>query len=186
MKQKEAKGLGHAIWTARHAVGQEPFAVLLGDDLIVGEPPCTKQLIQVAQTHYKSVIGVMKVPESEVFKYGIIDGVEKQGILHVQHVVEKPRVEDAPSCFAIPGRYVLSSDIFEILAHTKPGVGGEIQLTDGLEQLAQAGMLLATPILGKRYDTGDRLGYLEATLDFALERKDLKEAFKKMVKEKLL
>jgi UTP--glucose-1-phosphate uridylyltransferase len=186
IRQKMPLGLGHAVLCAAPVIGDEPFAVLLGDDLMDSSPPCIQQLMEVAQTHQASVIGVMEVPLSEVSKYGIMAGVSvSDGIFAVQHLIEKPAPEQAPSRMAIAGRYVLSPDIFRALAQTPPGKGGEIQLTDALVRLIGGDSfswgsnsrtrpaLLGYALQGVRYDTGDRLGMIDATLAYALKRPEL-------------
>lgn len=173
IRQKNPMGLGHAVLTAEPVVGNEPFAVLLGDDLIVSEKPCTAQLIDAFLEKGQSVVGVMEVARDQVSKYGIVGGKEEsQGLLKVSAVVEKPSPDQAPSRFAIPGRYVLDPAIFAHLKRVKPGAGGEIQLTDGLLTLAQNEGLWAKRFEGRRFDTGDRIGFIDATLHFALKRED--------------
>jgi len=185
IRQKIPMGLGHAVLAAAPIVGDEPFAILLGDDLVISEKaPCIGQCIDIFNKTETSVVGVMKVQKSEVSKYGIIAGQEVEDKKwKVSGVVEKPAIENAPSQMAIPGRYVLSSRIFDYLKKIKPGKGGEIQLTDALQMLAQNEGLLAYEFEGRRYDTGDRLGYLEATVHFALKRKELRDGFIKIMKE---
>lgn len=176
IRQKEPKGLGHAIWCARKFVGDEPFAVLLGDDIVQSETPCLKQLINVYDRYHSSVVGVQKVPDEEVSKYGIVapKGNEiEPGIIHTQTLVEKPSLDEAPSNYAIMGRYVLRPEIFDILDSLPPGAGDEIQLTDAIKQLNQSQMVLAYNFEGTRYDVGDKFGFIKATLDFALQREDL-------------
>ncbi len=173
--QKEPAGLGHAVGCARPVVGAEPFAVLLGDDLIDAKVPCTRQLIDVYEQDGMSVVGVMEVPLSETSKYGIVGGKSLgERKLRVETMVEKPAPSDAPSRFAIPGRYVVDSSIFESISRTKPGKNGEIQFTDALLDLALGKGLLAYRFDGDRYDTGDRIGYLDATLTFGLRRPELR------------
>lgn len=176
IRQKEPKGLGHAIWCARKFVGDEPFAVLLGDDIVQSETPCLKQLINVYDRYHSSVVGVQEVPDEEVSKYGIVapKGNEiEPGIIHTQTLVEKPSLDEAPSNYAIMGRYVLRPEIFDILDSLPPGAGDEIQLTDAIKQLNQSQMVLAYNFEGTRYDVGDKFGFIKATLDFALQREDL-------------
>jgi UTP--glucose-1-phosphate uridylyltransferase len=189
IRQKNPAGLGHAVLCAEPAIGNEPFACLLGDDLIDSEIPCTRQLIDIYEREKASVVGVMEVPESEVSKYGIVSGkvIDSRAnmLMHVDKLVEKPAVGSAPSRFAIPGRYVLSPGIFQCLKETKPGKGGEIQLTDGLQLLAQRERLLAYQFDGTRYDTGDRLGFIDATLAFALRRPELAAGVREMMKKHL-
>ncbi len=183
--QEEPKGLGHAVLMAKKSVGNEPFAIVLGDDLIISKKrECTRQLIDVFEEKNKSVIGVMQVPQKDVSKYGIVGGPKlTDRLIQVDQMVEKPKPENAPSNYACPGRYVLTPKIFEILEKTKPGSGGEIQLTDGLAELARTEGLLAYEYEGERYDTGDKAGYLRATVAFALDRDDLKLEMKKIIQE---
>jgi UTP--glucose-1-phosphate uridylyltransferase len=178
--QKEPAGLGHAVGCAERVVGKEPFAVLLGDDLIDAPVPCTQQLMRVYEQNQMSVVGVMEVAASEVSKYGIVAGTPLPGssdakTIRVNTMIEKPKVEEAPSRFAIPGRYVVDAKIFEYIKQTRPSKNGEIQFTDALLSLAKNEGLLAHQFSGDRYDTGDRLGYLDATLTFGLRRPELRE-----------
>ncbi|WP_251550916.1 UTP--glucose-1-phosphate uridylyltransferase GalU [Neobacillus muris] len=177
IRQKEPLGLGHAIKCARSFIGNEPFAVLLGDDIIKSEVPCLKQLINVFDQHQSSVLGVQEVNRSDVSKYGIISPMENHtlpdGVLSLETVVEKPAVEQAPSNYAIMGRYILTPEIFQILEDLPPGSGNEIQLTDAIKLLNKAERVLAYNFAGKRYDVGDKMGFIKATIDFALERQDL-------------
>lgn len=179
VRQKEAKGLGHAISCARAFIGNEPFAVLLGDDVVYGKEPAIKQLMDVYEKSNKSVLGVMQVPKTETDKYGIVSTKQQLGerLYDVSGLVEKPPVDVAPSNIAIVGRYVINPEIFDILDQTKPGKGGEIQLTDALEQLLVQQGMLACEFTGKRYDVGDKLGFLKATVEFALRRDDLGPEF---------
>lgn len=182
VRQKEAKGLGHAISCARAFVGDEPFAVLLGDDIVVSEKPAIGQLMDVFDEYRKTVLGVQRVPANELNKYGIIDPEvrSKEYRLHkVADMVEKPFLKNAPSDLAILGRYIITPEIFDILEHQQPGKGGEIQLTDALRTLCGIQGMYAYEFEGKRYDVGDKLGFLKATVEFALNRDDLKESFKK-------
>lgn len=186
VRQKEAKGLGHAIGCARAFVGNEPFAVLLGDDIVVSEKPAIGQLIDVFSQYNKTILGVQRVSPSAVDKYGIIDPMvkSKEYRLHnVADLVEKPPVEQAPSDLAILGRYVITPEIFDILEHQQPGKGGEIQLTDALKTLCSSQGMYAYEFEGKRYDVGDKLGFLKATVEFALNRDDLKDSFKEYLIE---
>jgi UTP--glucose-1-phosphate uridylyltransferase len=186
IRQKNPLGLGHAILCAEPVIGNEPFAVLLGDDLIDSETPCTRQLTTVFEREGVSVVGVMEVPAQDVSKYGIVAGKPvTAGLLRVEELVEKPAVESAPSRFAIPGRYVLDPAIFDHLRKTPPGRGGEIQLTDGLQRLARHQGLLAFRFSGERYDTGDRLGLIDATIAFALRRPELAQGVRAMLKKHL-
>jgi UTP--glucose-1-phosphate uridylyltransferase len=186
VRQKNPMGLGHAVLCAEPIVGNEPFAVLLGDDLIDAKVPCTRQLIDIYEREHGSVVAVMQVPKEDVSKYGIVAGNPVgPGLTHVEKLIEKPSVADAPSCLAIPGRYVLSPTIFHCLRETQPGRGGEIQLTDGLQLLAQREKLLAYQFEGTRYDSGDRLGFIDATLAFALKRPELAPAVRDLMKKHL-
>lgn len=186
IRQKNPMGLGHAVLCAEPAIGREPFAVLLGDDLIDSEVPCTRQLCDIYERENASVVGVMEVPAADTNKYGIVGGrMLDSRLMHVDRLVEKPAPAEAPSRFAIPGRYVLSPAIFDCLRETKPGKGGEIQLTDGLQLLAQRERLLAYQYTGTRYDTGDRLGFIDATIAFALKRPELAPGVRELLKKHL-
>ncbi len=180
--QKEPAGLGHAVGCARSVVGADPFAVLLGDDLIDAKVPCTKQIMEIYHKHQTSVVGVMEVPAEDTIKYGIVggDSIDSR-TLKVTTMVEKPEPKSAPSRFAIPGRYIVDSSIFDYIAQTKPGKGGEIQFTDALLMLAKNKGLLAYQFEGDRYDTGDKLGYLDATLTFGLRRPELRDGLMKLI-----
>ncbi len=179
IRQKEAKGLGHAIYCARTFVGNEPFAVLLGDDVVYNaEKPCLKQMIEAYEKYNTSILGVQQVALKDVSKYGIVKGDKAaERVYKVNGLVEKPAVEDAPSNVAILGRYIINPGIFEILKNTKPGKGGEIQLTDALKELAQKEAMYAYVFEGKRYDVGNKQGFLEATVEAALRREDLRNEF---------
>ncbi|MBE3596992.1 MAG: UTP--glucose-1-phosphate uridylyltransferase GalU [Hydrogenibacillus sp.] len=175
IRQKEPKGLGHAIWSARKFVGDEPFAVLLGDDIVVAEKPALKQMIEQYERYRASIIGVKPVPKREVSRYGIVEGKELAPRLYaVTGLVEKPEVERAPSNLAIMGRYILTPRIFEILDDLPPGAGGEIQLTDALAKLNEFEAIYAYEFEGTRYDVGEKLGFIETTIEFALMRDDLR------------
>ncbi|WP_297218675.1 UTP--glucose-1-phosphate uridylyltransferase GalU [uncultured Desulfovibrio sp.] len=175
VRQKKQLGLGHAVLCARELVGDEPFAVMVGDDLMFGATPGIQQLIEVAQAEKMPVIGVMEVPWEKVSRYGIIQGEEvSPGVYRVMDMVEKPRREDAPSRLAIVGRYVLTPDIFDYLAQVKPGHGGEIQLTDALRMLARERGMMAVRMAGMRFDAGDWSDYLSANIYFALQDEDLR------------
>ena len=176
VRQKEAKGLGHAVHCAEAFVGNEPFAVLLGDDIVVAEKPCIRQMMDIYEQMNQSVIAVQHVPEKDVSSYGIVspDGKAGDRLTKVLDLVEKPSVADALSDLAIIGRYVLSPDIFSILRQQQPGSGGEIQLTDALRVLNRGVKgILAYEFAGKRYDIGNTLGYLTANIEFGLERGDI-------------
>lgn len=180
IRQKEAKGLGHAVWCARKFIGNEPFAVLLGDDIVQAERPCLKQMIAQYERYRASVIGVQRVPEDEVSRYGIVDGKEIHNRLYsVNSLVEKPIKAEAPSNLAIMGRYILSPRIFEILDHQAPGAGGEIQLTDAIAELNRYEAVYAYDFEGTRYDVGEKLGFIKTTIEFALKREDLRESLLK-------
>jgi UTP--glucose-1-phosphate uridylyltransferase len=170
IRQKEPLGLGHAILCARHFIGDEPFAVLLGDDIIHSEPPALQSMVDLYHRHARPVVAVQEVDWSDVHKYGIVSHTE--GL--IDQIVEKPAREQAPSNLAVIGRYVLTPDIFPILEHTEPGKGGEIQLTDALNVLNATEKMKAFTVQGKRYDIGDHAGYLEASLEFALRRDDIR------------
>lgn len=183
VRQKEPLGLGHAVHCARKFVGDEPFAVLLGDDIVVSEKPCLKQMTDMYSEVQSSVIAVMEVPEKDVSKYGILDSVlERPGLYRVRDLVEKPAPEQAPSRLAIMGRYIIDPKIFSILADAAPGAGGEIQLTDALKVLCSEQPVYGMTFQGKRYDVGDKLGYLQATVEFALARPDLSDGFRRYLK----
>lgn len=178
IRQKEPKGLGHAIYCAKSFIGNEPFAVLLGDDIVDAEVPCLKQMIDVYNRYNTTVIGVQKVPDEDVTKYGIVNCSHIQDrIYKVKDLVEKPDKDKAPSNIAILGRYIISPGIFKQLECAQPGKGGEIQLTDALKGLLGTEAMYAYDFVGKRYDVGHKLGFLEATVEFALKREDLKDDF---------
>jgi len=178
IRQKEPKGLGHAILCAKTFVGKEPFAVLLGDDVVYSEKPCLKQLMDCYDEYKTSILGVQTVPEKDVNKYGIVDGINIEGrVYKAKNLVEKPSVEEAPSNVAILGRYIITPQIFDILQNTKPGKGGEIQLTDALKELISREAMYAYNFEGRRYDVGDKLGYLQATVEYALRKEDLRDSF---------
>ncbi|WNQ10418.1 UTP--glucose-1-phosphate uridylyltransferase GalU [Paenibacillus aurantius] len=175
IRQKEPLGLGHAIWCARKFIGQEPFAVLLGDDIVQAEKPCIEQMMELYDEHQCSIIGVQPVGDDEVSRYGIVDAQALQERLYgVNHLVEKPKKEEAPSNLAILGRYILAPGIFDYLANQEKGTGGEIQLTDAISKLNRKEKVLAYHFDGTRYDVGEKMGFLKTTIDFALEREDLK------------
>ncbi|HEY8892337.1 MAG TPA: UTP--glucose-1-phosphate uridylyltransferase GalU [Clostridium sp.] len=178
IRQKEPKGLGHAISCAKTFVGNEPFAVMLGDDVVDSKVPCLKQLIDCYSKYRTSILGVQKVPLSQVSKYGIVNGTSiEDRVYKVADVIEKPSASEAPSNIAILGRYIITPRIFDILENTKPGKGGEIQLTDALKTLITEEDMYAYNFDGRRYDVGDKEGFLEANVEFALKREDLKKAF---------
>ncbi len=188
VRQKEAMGLGHAVLMARELVGNEPFAVLLADDVIDANPPCLKQMIDVFNDTGSSVIAAQVVEGPAISSYGVIDGAPVDGkfggrLMDVRSVVEKPRMEEAPSNLAVIGRYVLTPEIFDALEHIPLGAGGELQLTDGLKALIATQKLYGYRFEGKRHDAGDKLGFLKATVEFALQRPGLGEKFRQYLKE---
>jgi UTP--glucose-1-phosphate uridylyltransferase len=183
VRQKKPLGLGHAVLRARDLVGNEPFAVMLADDLIDSEIPCIRQLLQIFQETNESVVAVMEVPQSEVHQYGVIKGrLIQERLYEVEATVEKPAAKDAPSRMAIIGRYVLRPEIFSILQNLPPGRGGEIQLTDGLSQLVRERKIFGCEFLGDRYDIGDKFGFVRATVAYALKRPDLKDKVLEYIK----
>jgi UTP--glucose-1-phosphate uridylyltransferase len=186
VRQKEALGLGHAIMVARDLMNDEPFAVLLGDDVIESEVPCIRQLMDVYDKYQTSVVALMEVSREETSRYGIVKAqpiLEGDGrLFEVLDMVEKPPMEQAPSNLAIIGRYILTPDIFKALEETGSGSGGEIQLTDGLRRMLGKQRILAYKFHGKRHDAGDKLGFLQATVEFALKNKELGPAFRAYLK----
>ncbi len=186
VRQKEALGLGHAILVVRNLIGDEPFAVLLGDDVIEAETPCIKQMIEVHNRYKVSVVAIMEVPKEDTPRYGIIKGHQLSRsdgrVFEVEDMVEKPSVKDAPSNLAIIGRYILTPAIFDALEETGKGSGGEIQLTDGLRRLLRHERILAYRFIGKRYDAGEKLGFLQATVEFALKNEELGPMFRQYLK----
>ncbi|HEX4134232.1 MAG TPA: UTP--glucose-1-phosphate uridylyltransferase GalU [Bryobacteraceae bacterium] len=188
IRQKEALGLGHAVLRARDLVGPEPFAVVLADDVIDAETPCTRQLLDIYEFFSAPVLAVMEVPKEAISSYGCIDGepVSHNGsrdrVYRIRDLVEKPKANEAPSNLAIIGRYILTPDIFESISNVEPGSGGEIQLTDSLKLLLRSRPIYAFKFDGKRYDAGDKLGFLKATVEFALQRHDLGGPFKEYLK----
>lgn len=179
IRQKEPRGLGHAILCAQQFIGDEPFAVLLGDDVVDAKVPALKQLIDVYEKTGSSVLGVQEVPLEKVSSYGIVasHATDEPRTFTVSDMVEKPAVEDAPSRLAVLGRYVINPEIFAILEKTESGRGGEIQLTDALKVLAEQQTMYAYNFEGRRYDVGDKQGFLEATVEMALKRPDLRDKF---------
>ncbi|TKH09962.1 UTP--glucose-1-phosphate uridylyltransferase GalU, partial [Peribacillus simplex] len=176
IRQKEPKGLGHAVWCARKFIGDEPFAVLLGDDIVQSETPCLKQLINQFEETNNSIIGVQTVPKVETNRYGIIDPAFQDGRLYqVKNFVEKPALGTAPSNLAIMGRYILTPEIFSMLDQQEAGAGGEIQLTDAIQQLNQIQQVFAYDFEGKRYDVGEKAGFVKTTIEFALQNEDIRD-----------
>ncbi|MGI2293445.1 UTP--glucose-1-phosphate uridylyltransferase GalU [Paenibacillus sp. GXUN7292] len=175
IRQKEPKGLGHAIWCARKFIGNEPFAVLLGDDIIASKKPCIKQMIEKYEQYHTSIIGVKRVPDEEVSRYGIVNGTKMEEAFHrVRHLIEKPAREEAPSNMAIMGRYILNPSIFEVLGNQQPGTGGEIQLTDAIAALNEIEAVYAFEFEGVRHDVGEKMGFIQTTIEFAMQREELK------------
>jgi UTP--glucose-1-phosphate uridylyltransferase len=176
IRQKEPKGLGHAIWCARNFIGNEPFAVLLGDDIVKSDTPCLKQLISKYEEVGSSVIGVQQVADADTHRYGIIDPKTKDGSFYeVNNFVEKPAPGTEPSNLAIMGRYILTPEIFSFLERQEEGAGGEIQLTDAIQQLNKIQKVFAYDFEGIRYDVGEKLGFVQTTIEFALAHEDLRE-----------
>jgi UTP--glucose-1-phosphate uridylyltransferase len=174
IRQKEPKGLGHAVWCARNFIGDEPFAVLLGDDIVQSDTPCLRQLIDQYEQTLSSVIGVQTVADSETHRYGIIDPSTQEGRRYqVKNFVEKPKPGTAPSNLAIMGRYILTPEIFMFLDRQEKGAGGEIQLTDAIQQLNQIQRVFAYDFEGQRYDVGEKFGFVKTTIEFALQHEDL-------------
>ena len=187
VRQKEAMGLGHAVLMSRELVGDEPFAVILADDIIDAEVPCLKQMIDVYKETGCSVLATQVVEGPAISSYGVLDATPVPGkwngrLFEVQNLVEKPKPEDAPSNLAIIGRYILTPAVFEMLASTQLGAGGELQLTDGLKNLLKKEKIYGYTFEGKRHDTGDKLGFLKATVEFALKREDLGGDFRAYLK----
>lgn len=184
VRQKEQKGLGHAIYSARQFIGDEPFAVLLGDDIVESDTPAIKQLMEVYEETGNSVIGVQEVPESETHRYGIIDPLsKKERRYEVQKFVEKPEQGTAPSNLAIMGRYVLTPEIFDYLKTQKKGAGNEIQLTDAIERMNSEHQVFAYDFIGNRYDVGEKLGFVKTTIEYALKDESMKDELKRFLKE---
>lgn len=183
VRQKQALGLGHAIHCAKSFVGDSPFAVLLGDDIVRAERPCLRQMIDVYEKYESTVLGVQEVATEDISKYGIVNAVPvEKNIYRVRGMVEKPDPKDAPSNIAVLGRYIITPEIFNLLENTRPGAGGEIQLTDALCALAQLQPMYCYTFEGKRYDVGSKIGFLQATVEYALERKDIGAQFKEYLK----
>ncbi len=185
VRQKKPLGLGHAIWTARHIVGAEPFMVCLGDDLVSSEVPCAWQMLELFREVGESIVAVQRVPPNQTFQYGIVEGIEndRERTHRVKRMVEKPAPGTTDSDLAIIGRYILMPDIFEILSGTTPGHGGEIQLTDALLALSMKRKMYAYEFEGTRFDAGDKFGYLQAIVAYALRHDELAEPFKEHLRE---
>lgn len=188
VRQKEARGLGHAVLCARELVGDEPFAVVLSDDVIAAETPCIRQLLDVHEFFAAPVVAVMEVPREVISAYGVVDAEPvshnntKDRLFRIRDMVEKPKPENAPSNLAIIGRYILTPEVFDSIAAVEPGSGGEIQLTDGLKHLLHKRPVYAYRFEGTRHDAGDKLGFLRATVEFALQRHDLGGPFREYLK----
>jgi UTP--glucose-1-phosphate uridylyltransferase len=188
VRQKEALGLGHAVLRAKELVGNEPFAVVLSDDVIASEAPCIRQLLDVYEYYGASVLALMEVPKDQISAYGVVDAEPvsdngRQGrLFRIRNMVEKPKAADAPSNLAIIGRYILTPEIFQCIEAIEPGSGGEIQLTDALKFMLRNRPIYGLKFEGKRYDAGDKLGFLKATVEFALNRHDLGEEFRAYLK----
>jgi UTP--glucose-1-phosphate uridylyltransferase len=183
VRQKEALGLGHAVLRAKELVGSEPFAVVLSDDVIASETPCIRQLLDVYEFYGASVVALMEVPRDQISAYGVVDAeaISHNGneqLYRIRNLVEKPKPDDAPSNLAIIGRYVLTSEIFSCVESIEPGSGGELQLTDALKYMLRNRPIYGFKFEGKRYDAGDKLGFLKATVEFALNRHDLGDTFR--------
>ena len=184
VRQKEQKGLGHAIYSARQFIGNEPFAVLLGDDIVESDIPAIKQLMDVYEETGNSVIGVQEVPETDTHRYGIIDPLSKEERRYeVQKFVEKPKQGTAPSNLAIMGRYVLTPEIFDYIKTQKKGAGNEIQLTDAIERMNNDYQVFAYDFIGNRYDVGEKLGFVKTTIEYALKDDSMKDELKRFIKE---
>ena len=174
IRQQAPKGLGHAVWCARRFIGDEPFGVLLGDDIVRADTPCLQQLMNQYEETQSSIIGVQQVADDETHRYGIVDPAESTGRLYsVRNFVEKPSPGESPSNLAIMGRYILTPEIFELLESQTPGAGGEIQLTDAIQRLNQEQRVFAYHFEGKRYDVGEKLGFILTTLEFAMKHADI-------------
>ena len=188
IRQKEALGLGHAVLRAKELVGPEPFAVVLADDVIEAETPCIRQLLDIYEFFSAPVLAVMEVPHEATSSYGVVDAEpishngSKDRVFRIRDLVEKPKPSEAPSNLAIVGRYVLTPDVFDSLSNLEPGAGSEIQLTDGLRHLLRKRPIYAYRFEGKRYDAGDKMGFLKATVEFALQRHDLGGPFREYLK----
>ncbi|GAB3627071.1 UTP--glucose-1-phosphate uridylyltransferase [Pandoraea terrae] len=183
VRQPEALGLGHAVLCAEKLVGDEPFAVILADDLLDGEPPVLKQMVDIYNQYHSSIIGVEEIEREQSRSYGIIDGKEwEDDIVKLSDIVEKPAPEDAPSNLGVVGRYVLRPRIFDCIRQIKPGAGGELQLTDAIQKLLQDEVVLAYRYQGTRFDCGSKLGYLKATVEFALRHPELKDDFREYLR----
>src|SRR5271170_1061254 len=189
IRQKEALGLGHAVLRAKDLVGNEPFATVLSDDVIASEVPCIRQLLDVYEFFGASVVALMEVPKESISSYGVVDAepvsynAGQQSLYRIRNMVEKPKASEAPSNLAFIGRYILTPEIFSCIESIEPGKGGELQLTDALKYLLRNRPIYGLKFEGKRYDAGDKLGYLKATVEFALSRHDLGAPFREYLKK---
>ncbi|CAH8719314.1 UTP--glucose-1-phosphate uridylyltransferase GalU [Paenibacillus thiaminolyticus] len=184
IRQREPRGLGHAIWCARKFIGNEPFAVLLGDDIVEANTPCLRQMLDVYEAHEAPIVGVQPVPWEDVSRYGVVAGEQiNERLLRAKQLIEKPAQDQAPSNWAIMGRYILTPHIFELLEQQKEGVHGEIQLTDAIAELSQEKEVLAYHFEGERHDVGEKLGFIKTTLHYALQRPDLRDELLKYLKD---
>lgn len=184
IRQKEPRGLGHAIWCARKFIGGEPFAVLLGDDIVESNKPCLRQMIEVYDQYKSSIVGVQPVPWEEVSRYGVVDAVQiADRVYKANRLVEKPKREDAPSNLAILGRYILTPRIFDMLGEQHIGVGGEIQLTDAIAHLSEVERIIAYDFEGQRHDVGEKMGFIQTTIHYAMQHEELKKDLLLYLKE---
>jgi UTP--glucose-1-phosphate uridylyltransferase len=188
VRQKEALGLGHAVLRAKELIGKEPFAVVLSDDIIASETPCIRQLLDIYEFYGASVLALMEVPKDQISAYGVVDAElvgdngRENRLYRIRNLVEKPKAADAPSNLAIIGRYILTPEIFHCVESIQPGSGGEIQLTDALKYMLRNRPIYGLKFEGTRYDAGDKLGFLKATVEFALNRHDLGQPFREYLK----
>ncbi|WP_028543995.1 UTP--glucose-1-phosphate uridylyltransferase GalU [Paenibacillus taiwanensis] len=186
IRQKEPRGLGHAIWCARKFIGNEPFAVLLGDDIVQAEVPCLRQMINVFNDYQSSVVGVQPIPWEDVCRYGVVAGEQlTERVMRSEKLVEKPAVGSAPSNWAIMGRYILTPHIFDLLENQEAGVNGEIQLTDAIQHLSQVEQVLAYHFEGQRHDVGEKLGFIETTIHYALQHADLRDPLLRYMEQQI-
>ena len=184
VRQKKPLGLGHAIWSTRNVVGDEPFAVLLGDDLVLSDEPCCRQMISLFDEVQESIVAIQRVPMEQTSSYGIVEGQKiKEKTYRIERMVEKPAPGATASDMAIIGRYILRPEIFPLLEKTKPGHGGEIQLTDALLQLSRQRAMYAYEFRGTRFDAGDKLGYLQATVAYGVRHPHLGEEFRRYIRQ---
>lgn len=185
IRQKKPLGLGHAIWTARHVVGDEPFMIMLGDDLVLSKTPCARQMLDLFDEVQESIVAVQRVPEDQTFQYGIVEGeaMERERTHKVSRMIEKPAPGTTDSDLAIIGRYILMPEIFDLLEKTTPGHGGEIQLTDALQALGKKRDMYAYEFNGTRYDAGDKMGYLKAIIAYGMIHQKFGSSLKAHIKE---